>query len=415
MGVNATQTFGQLAPGNHTVTLGDIAGNCTLDEGENPRTVAVVVGQTTPTTFTLTCAPPPGSLEVTTSTTGQALPGDDYSLSVEQAVVSSIGINATLDLGAYAPGDYAVSLGSVPGNCSLAGENPRTLTVASGSKTQTTFNVSCQAINYIAFERVSVRGDKDICLMDPDVGEASVECITGGPGDTADDVHPAWGPSQAWLIFASNRDGDFEIYTMKPDGSDVTKLTDNTVFDGDPDVYFSGVKAVFTSERSGNKDIWEMDLTQGTYPVTQLTFHAAADFNPTYLWDSGYRAFTSNRDGDQDIWRVDPWGTVGQQTISDQNDDDAWYMPPNLYYSSDRYGSWDVIRSPNGLPIEQFFTSPSSDIQPAPAPDGLWVAFATNQDGNYEIYKKNRTTGELVRLTNNATSDTRPAWYNWRQ
>jgi Tol biopolymer transport system component len=106
---------------------------------------------------------------------------------------------------------------------------------------------------------------------------------------------------------------------------------------------------------------------------------------------------------------------VGQQTISDDDDDDAWYMPPNFYYSSNRYGTWDVIRSPTGLPIETFFSSQSSDIQPAPGPDGFWVAFATNRDGNYEIYKKNRSTGVVVRLTNHGTSDTRPAWYAWRQ
>ena len=412
--VNTTETFAQLTPGDHTVTLGGIASNCTLDDGENPRTLTVMGGQTTPTTFNLTCAPPPGSIEVTTVTTGEEVPGDDYTLSVDQGVGSSIGINATSTIGSLAPGDHMVTLGSVPGNCAVAEENPRTLAVTSGATTQTTFNVSCERSNYIAFERVSERGDRDICLLDPAVGEASVHCITGGEGDTANDIHAAWGPSQEWLIFASDRDGDFELYTMKADGSDVTQLTDNDVFDGDPDLYFSGVKAVFTSERSGNKDIWEMDLTQPGYPVTQVTTHGAGDFHPSYLWDTGYIAFTSTRDGDRDIWRMDPWGTVGQQTIGNHNDDDAWYMPPNLYYSSDLYdGNFDIIRSPTGLPIEKFVATPSFDFQPAPGPDGFWVAYATNIDGNFEIYRKNWSTGEVERLTDNAASDFRPAWYSW--
>jgi len=274
--------------------------------------------------------------------------------------------------------------------------------------------VSCVQTNLIAFERVSERGDKDICLLDPNVGEASVNCITGYAGDTADDVHPAWGPKQEWLIFASDRDGDFELYTMKVNGSDVTQITDNDVFDGDPDLYFTGLKAVFTSERSGNKDIWEMDLSQPGNPVTQLTTHGASDFNPTFTYDHPtMRLFTSTRDGDRDLWRVDGPGNVSQQTIGDHNDDDVAWLPPNLYYSSNLYGTWDVIRSPTGLPIEDFFPGNSTEMHPAPGPDGFWVALVSNRDGNFEIYMKNWSTGEFERLTDNGTADTRPAWWAW--
>jgi len=414
IGINTTETYAQLTPGNHTVTLGDLADNCTLDDGENPRTLAVVVGQTTSTTFNLTCSPPPGAIEVTTITTGENLPDDEYTVSIDQGFGSSIGINATVTISLLTPGDHEVGLGSVPANCSVAGDNPRSVTVVAGATAQTTFNVSCVQTNLIAFERVSERGDKDICLLDPNVGEASVNCITGYAGDTADDVHPAWGPKQEWLIFASDRDGDFELYTMKVNGSDVTQITDNDVFDGDPDLYFTGLKAVFTSERSGNKDIWEMDLSQPGNPVTQLTTHGASDFNPTFTYDHPtMRLFTSTRVGDQDIWRVDGPGNVSQQTIGGHNDDDVAWLPPNLYYSSDLYGTWDVIRSPTGLPIEDFFPGNSTEMHPAPGPDGLWVALVSNRDGNFEIYKKNWSTGEFERLTDNGTADTRPAWWAW--
>ena len=239
-------------------------------------------------------------------------------------------------------------------------------------------------------------------------------CLTGGAGDTADDVHPAWGPNQEWLLFSSDRDGDFEIYKMDADGTNVTQLTHNTFFDGDPDIYFSGIKAVFTSYRSGNKDIWEMDLTQPGYPVNQFTTHTGTDWTPTYLYDSGIWAFTSARDGDWDILRGGPGpGNVGQQTIGDHHDDDVWYLPPNLFYSSDRFGTWDVIKAPNGLPAQKFFGTSAVDKQPAPGPLGRWVAFTTNKDGNYEIYMKNTVSAEVVRLTNNGVADTGPAWWAW--
>ena len=47
----------------------------------------------------------------------------------------------------------------------------------------------------------------------------------------------SWSPDGARLAFASNRDDEFlgnEIYTMKIDGSDVVRLTNNRVEDFGP-------------------------------------------------------------------------------------------------------------------------------------------------------------------------------------
>ena len=38
----------------------------------------------------------------------------------------------------------------------------------------------------------------------------------------------------AKIAFDSNRDGNFEIYVMKPDGSLQTRVTSNAAFDADP-------------------------------------------------------------------------------------------------------------------------------------------------------------------------------------
>lgn len=500
IGINATETYAQLAPGDHAVTLGDIAPNCTLDDGDNPRTLTVVAGQTTQTTFNLTCAPTTGSIQVTTVTQGDAqdLDPDGYTVTIGQVAATAIGINATETYTPFQPGVYSVTLGDIDGTCRVTGENPASATVVAGQTVEVTFNITCGAQtgikvttfingiylpttltvainaeapvpiganttlefsplppgaydvflagipktclvgepnpktfvlnagemataffvlqcvppNGIAFEQVSPRGDIDICVLDPYVDNPVPLCLTGGPGDTADDVHPVWGPNQEWILFSSDRDGDFELYKMDADGTNVIQLTDNTFFDGEPDVYFSGIKAIFTSDRSGNKDIWEMDLTQPGYPVTQFTTHTATDWNPTYFWDSGTWGFSSQRDGDWDIWRGGPGpGNVGQQTISDHNDDDVWYLPPNLFYSSDRFGTWDVIKAPNGLPAQKLFGTPAIDKHPAPGPLGRWVAFTTNKDGNYELYKMDLVSLEVVRLTNNGVADTRPAWY----
>jgi hypothetical protein len=55
---NASQLFEQVVPGVHTYELGDIASNCTVN-GSNPRTVSVVVGDTSAVRFEVNCTDVP--------------------------------------------------------------------------------------------------------------------------------------------------------------------------------------------------------------------------------------------------------------------------------------------------------------------------------------------------------------------
>lgn len=44
--------------------------------------------------------------------------------------------------------------------------------------------------------------------------------------DLASAGAPAWSPDGNAMVFASDRDGDYDIYTMHADGSALEKLTD---------------------------------------------------------------------------------------------------------------------------------------------------------------------------------------------
>jgi hypothetical protein len=54
---NGYVVFSNLVPGSHTVTLQDVASNCVVG-GSNPRSVNVVAGSTSQTTFNVTCSAP---------------------------------------------------------------------------------------------------------------------------------------------------------------------------------------------------------------------------------------------------------------------------------------------------------------------------------------------------------------------
>ncbi|MDE0423657.1 MAG: hypothetical protein OXN25_02175 [Candidatus Poribacteria bacterium] len=66
-------------------------------------------------------------------------------------------------------------------------------------------------------------------------------------------------PATTKIAFTSNRDGNFEIYTMNPDGSDQINLTQHRAADQNPVWSPTGEQILFVSDRHEMKDLYLMD------------------------------------------------------------------------------------------------------------------------------------------------------------
>jgi dipeptidyl aminopeptidase/acylaminoacyl peptidase len=55
-------------------------------------------------------------------------------------------------------------------------------------------------------------------------------------------------------------------------------------------------------------------------------------------------------------------------------------------------------------------TTASNDEDPSMSPDGKKVTFASDRDGDFEIYTLDVSSGEVARVTDNAGDDRYPAW-----
>jgi len=60
-----------------------------------------------------------------------------------------------------------------------------------------------------------------------------------------------WSPSGEWIVFSSDRDGDFEIWLIRPDGSGLSKLISGGGRNNHPHFSPDGNWIEFTSERAG--------------------------------------------------------------------------------------------------------------------------------------------------------------------
>ena len=89
-------------------------------------------------------------------------------------------------------------------------------------------------------------------------------------------------PSVGSIVLASDRDGEPEIFVLDRDGGAPLQLTDNDVFDGNPDWSPDGSRLVFTSDRDGGLEIYVMNADgSGTVQLTDDDVdNGAADWSP---------------------------------------------------------------------------------------------------------------------------------------
>ncbi|MCY3551342.1 MAG: hypothetical protein OXH39_12855 [Candidatus Poribacteria bacterium] len=72
---------------------------------------------------------------------------------------------------------------------------------------------------------------------------------------------PTWAkaPSTAKIVFSSNRDGNWDIWTMNPDGSDPINFTQDAAADFSPVWSPTGEQILFVSFRKGGESLYLMD------------------------------------------------------------------------------------------------------------------------------------------------------------
>ena len=109
------------------------------------------------------------------------------------------------------------------------------------------------------------------------------------------------------IVFASERDGNSEIYRMNSDGSSPTRLTNNAAVDTAPSWSLDHSKIVFTSTRDGNTEIYVMNA-DGSSP-TRLTNNAAQDVYAYWAPDGSKISFASNRDGNYEVYVMNANGS----------------------------------------------------------------------------------------------------------
>jgi hypothetical protein len=167
IGVSASSSLANVAPGSHTVFLSGLAANCTMSSA-NPQTVTVTAAASATASFAVQCSAPgptTGSVRLVTATGGSSPDSDGFIYSLDGGTEQPIGANATTLLESQSAGSHSILLAGIATNCTLAGENPRTFNVTAGAQSDVTFTLTCAAPAQLRWTRMESGTDHSLAKV----------------------------------------------------------------------------------------------------------------------------------------------------------------------------------------------------------------------------------------------------------
>jgi TolB protein len=164
--------------------------------------------------------------------------------------------------------------------------------------------------NQVVLDELHSRAElREVSLSDSD-DEPPVRVLTRGLGH---DRQPAFSPDGNKVIFSSNRSGNVDLWIVDRITSELRQLTDDPADDWDPAFTPDGEHVLWSSNRSGNMEIW-MATAAGSH-ARQVTQDGIDAENPTMTRDGKWIVYSSSNDEKLGIWKIHADGSEATRLI----------------------------------------------------------------------------------------------------
>lgn len=250
------------------------------------------------------------------------------------------------------------------------------------------------------------------------------------------DASPSFAPTGAKIAFVRSTGSSSQIMVVNTDGSGLMNITPTTLrgaVNVDPKWSGDSTRIVFASNFDGNFDLYWIDavptstlsvvhrLTKTDAPVRNLDPAWARSGKSIVFSRSGHRPLVSDNNA-AELFQLDPVTLQAARlttTVGGRGDVGPVYSPDggSIAFASDRSGNQEVyILSLATKIVTNMTRNPARDVDPAFSPDGTALAFvSTRSKGVTEIFAQNLiglTPGPAapVQLTFDGASKSHPDW-----
>ncbi|MBI3667337.1 MAG: PD40 domain-containing protein, partial [Acidobacteria bacterium] len=185
---------------------------------------------------------------------------------------------------------------------------------------------------------------------------------------SSQDRQPVYSPGGEWVLFTSNRSGNLDLWEMSTKTGALRRITDDPADDWDPAFTPDGKKIIWSSNRSGHFEIWMADADGSN--ARQVTSDGVDAEHPTMTRDGQWTVYDSGNAAKGGLWKIHPDGSgatrlVAKAFVAEVSPDGlcAVYGIPD--------GALRVVRTADGA--DMGFAAPNG--RPRWMPDGHAVAF----------------------------------------
>jgi Tol biopolymer transport system component len=209
------------------------------------------------------------------------------------------------------------------------------------------------------------------------------------------------------IVFACYINQIDQICIMNADGTGRKQLTNFSATAFYPSLSPDGQTVYFSSNQTGNFEIYSIDINGNA--LQRLTTKIGSLYAPELSPNGERIIFTNNGNG---LWVMNPDGSNPHALTSHDDIDPTWSADGSMIaFASNRQGQRQLfVANANGRKVDKVTNLNKMGGRSSWSPDGDWIAFTTFRDGNNEIYIVHPDGRGETRLTNSLTSDWQPRW-----